>query len=230
MSTLEFDPMIQNEHLRVIDRVVPFFQEFNPRLIHSMKDISPEVASISTLYRKVRDLEKIGLATLQRGKFEIKAGVIFQPIPVLKNLLPSLLSLKRARRFGRSYGDSDIKFAMYKIQNKLLTLDYAAWELTKFQTPRDLFIYVDNMDETVSFLKENGFSEGKRGHIVLLPKIGNFENTTERVYLDSMANGGRSMLDAIAIDLKYGDKLTVKGQFPIEYVMKVQEDMPIEDH
>lgn len=226
---LQVEPSVQNEDLRSIERGFLFAKEFNPRLIHFIKTVSSEKVSTSTIYRHLHVLESIGLAKLQRGKFEIKTGVISQPLHILKKLLPSLIALKKARRFGRSYSDSDIKFAMDKIQDKLITLDYKAWELTEFQTPEDLFIYVDDVDQTSAYLKENGFSEGRRGHIVLLPKIGNFENVIERVYLDSIANGGRSILDAIAIDLQYKDQLTVKGQFLTEDIMKVQEDMPVND-
>lgn len=77
-----------------------------------------------------------------------------------------------------------------------------------------------------TFLKQNKFSEGKNGRVVLLPKIGSFDNEVEQTYFDSIAMGGRSTLDAIAIELVYGDKIRTRGQFPIEYILKVQEDMP----
>jgi hypothetical protein len=56
--------------------------------------------------------------------------------------------------------------------------------------------------------------------------IGDFSNEIERVYLDCIAKGGRSIQDAIAIQLLHGDQLTSKGIFPAEYVLKVQEDLP----
>jgi predicted lactoylglutathione lyase len=111
-----------------------------------------------------------------------------------------------------------------------VTLDFKAWELTKFQEPSDLFVYVDGND-FADYLKESGFSEGTRGHVVLLPISKNIENEIEQVYFDSIAKGGRAVLDAIALELLYPDKIRHKGQFPVEYVTKVQEEMtrlPIE--
>ena len=63
---------------------------------------------------------------------------------------------------------------------------------------------------------------------MVLPRIGNFENEIERVYLDCIAKGGRSIQDAIAIELLYANHLTSRGNFPVEYVLKVQEDLPNE--
>ncbi|HVB95936.1 MAG TPA: hypothetical protein VND41_04970 [Nitrososphaerales archaeon] len=48
----------------------------------------------------------------------------------------------------------------------------------------------------------------------------------EKVYLDCLAFGGRSTLDAIAIELLYGDRLSVKGEFPADLVLKVRDDLP----
>jgi len=59
-----------------------------------------------------------------------------------------------------------------------------------------------------------------------MPKPDMIENEVERVYYDSIAKGGRGVLDAIALELLYPDKIKHKGQFPVESVTKVQEDMP----
>ncbi len=210
-----------------IDSIIPFAQGFSAKPLYSIKNAKSETASTRTVYRRLHDLNSVGLANFRRGVFEIKRGAILQPAPVLKKLIPSLIALKNGRRFGRYYNELDINFAKKQLPEKFLTtLDYAAWELTKFQTPSDFFIYVNDMDKASEFLKNNKFSEGNSGHVVLLPKIGNFINEVERVYLDCIANDGRSLLDAIALELLYGDYLSVKGQFPIEYVKKVQEDMP----
>jgi hypothetical protein len=138
-----------------------------------------------------------------------------------------LQALNQARRFGKSYNQSDINFAMNNIQDKIITLDYRAWELTKFQYPMDLYVYVKDVGRVASYLKENGFSEGQRGHVILLPEIGDFSNEIERVYLDCIAKGGRSMLDAIAIEMLYSDQIHVKGRFTTEDVIKVREDLPV---
>lgn len=209
-----------------IDSVVSFAQGFSTRSIYSIKDTISHTTP-STTYRRLHDLNSLGLANFKRGIFEIKRGVVSQPIPVLKKLIPSLIAFKNARRFGRHYNESDINFVKKRLPGKFLTtLDYAAWELTKFQTPSNFFIYVNDLNSAGDFLKDNGFREGSNGRVILLPKIGEFVNEIERIYLDCIANDGRSILDAISIELLYEDYLTVKGHFPIEYVKKVQEDMP----
>jgi len=91
----------------------------------------------------------------------------------------------------------------------------------------DLYVYVKDVGRIASYLKENGFSEGQRGRIILLPEIGDFSNEIERVYLDCIAKGGRSMLDAIAIEMLYGDQIHVKGRFTTEDVIKVRKDLPV---
>jgi hypothetical protein len=113
------------------------------------------------------------------------------------------------------------------MSEKLVTLDYIAWELTRLQTPLDLYIYVKNMDKVVLFLKKNRFSEGNKGNIVLLPMNGPIFNEIERTYLGCIAKGGRSIYDAIEIELLYGDYLTTKANFSIEDITKMQQELPI---
>jgi len=206
-----------------------FAQELPPRPVYTLKNLKTIDESTKTAHRRIKSLLPLGLATYNRGKFSIKKEVVSQPVNVLKKLIPSLMSLKQARRFGRSYNNADINFVLnHKPESAMVTLDYQAWNMTKFQLPRDLFVYVDDVEKGAEFLKENGFSEGEKGHIVLLPKIGLFENKIERVFLDCLANGGRSVLDAVAIQLLYGNKIDTKARFPIETVIKVQEDLPRE--
>jgi hypothetical protein len=206
---------------------IAFAQALAPKIVYSIKNDAIAVAgSERVAYRRLNSLVSLGLATFNNGQFQINRGAIMQPLYILEKLVPSLTALKHARRFGKSYNDSDIRFCRNVLGNSFTTLDFKAWDLTKFQTPLDLYVYVDDVDGTSSFLKENGFREGKKGHIVLLPKIGDFTNEVQRTYLDSIAKGGRSINDAIAIELLYADKLDIKGQFPIEYVIKVQQDLP----
>lgn len=212
------------------EKEISFAQAFEPRIVYTVKkDAVPIAGSERTAYRRLSILESLGLATFRNGRFQITSRVSRQPPNVLKKILPSLIALKNARRFGRFYNDSDIRFMMKNApEHSFVTLDFKAWDLTKFQTPSDLFIYVNDVEQFSMFLKNKGFSEGKKGHIVLLSKAGDFANEIERVYLDCIAKGGRSTLDAVAIDLLHGDKLSVRGQFPIETITKVQEDMPPE--
>ncbi|MEM3671450.1 MAG: hypothetical protein QW767_06890, partial [Thermoprotei archaeon] len=128
--------------------------------------------------------------------------------------------------FGRTYDESDVKYASMLLKG-MVTLDYRAYELTQFQTPRNFFIYVEDPDEQVKSLRSAGFSEGSKGRVAVMPKEdGDFENEVQRVYLDCLAFGGRSTLDAIAIELLYGDQLAVRGEFPVDLVLKVRDDLP----
>lgn len=215
------------ESIPDVIRAVSFAQEFSDRPVYSIKeDAVPLAGSLFTAYRRLHILESYNLAKLGRNQFEIKTDVVSQPLHVLKKLLPSLIALKNAKRFGKYYTESDIIFARKNIPGQVLTtLDYAAWDITKYQTPSNLYVYVNDLDTTSKFLKEeSGFSEGNNGRVVLLPLVDDFTNKIERVYLDCVANGGRSSLDAIAIELQYGDQLTTRAHFPIEYVKKVQEE------
>lgn len=207
---------------------VQFAQGLSAKPVYTIEEIMTIAGSSRrTAYRRLQTLKSWGIAKSNRGRFIINTAASSQPIAVLQRLLPSLQSLNQARRFGKSYNQSDINFIMNNIQDKIITLDYRAWQLTKFQYPMDLYVYVDDVGRIASHLKQKGFSEGQRGHIVLLPEIGDFSNEIERVYLDCIAKGGRSVLDAIAIELLYGDQISVKGRFTTQDVIKVREDLPV---
>ncbi|NHI04340.1 hypothetical protein DYY67_1198 [Candidatus Nitrosotalea sp. TS] len=223
---------MMNEN-NLIEKVAPgllFAQGLDPRPVYRIKQHGVKTAgSEKTAYRRIQSLVQFGLATFHRGQFSIKKEVVSQPLDVIEKMLPSLLALKQARRFGRSYNRADINFALaHKLESSLVTLDFQTWSLTKFQFPNDLYVYVDDVESNAKLLKDSGFSEGDRGHVVLLPKIGSFENEIERIYLDCIANGGRSVLDAVALQLLYPEQIAVKGRFPVEVVAKVQGDMPSE--
>jgi hypothetical protein len=143
----------------------------------------------------------------------------------MRHLLPTLKALKQARTFGKYYNESDVRIAR-NIIDGFVTLDYKAYELTNYQTPARLFIYVDDIQRSAEILRKHGFSEGTKGKVILLPRIGDFTNPIQRVYLDCIAYGGRSTQDAVAIELLYGSRLKIKGYFPVELINKVQEDMP----
>jgi hypothetical protein len=203
-----------------------FAQRLDSKPVYTIKDAISIAGSARTAYRRLNDLKALGLAKYKRGSFILKSNVVSQPTNVIEKLLPSLIALSRARRFGRNYNDSDIRFAMNNVLDKFVTLDYKTYELTRFQTPLDLCIYVRDVDKVADFLKKKGFKEGKNGHVILLPKVGAFSNAIERVYLDCIANGERSTMDAIAIELLYEDRLSTRGLFPVQQVKKVQEDLP----
>jgi len=195
-------------------------------LIHSTRELAATVGSIPTAQRYAKLLDNLGFITiLGRGHFEVRSS-LFQPYSLWPYLIPSLQSLKRARYFGRSYNESDVHFARKKFSEAVVTLDYRAYELTGLQTPEKLFLYVGDQDSAANALKSNDFSEGPRGKIAILPRVGEFfDNGIQRVYLDSLAAGGRNLLDAVAIEFCYPDKLQVKGLFQVDLVEKVREDL-----
>ena len=218
------------EYTSVLEKAknaIRFAQELPPSPIYDLKNLGNTVnVSSKTIKRRLVHLEELGLANYNRGKFTIKREVISQPYTVLQNIIPSLMSLKKARRFGKYYKSTDVNFMKKHLpKGSIITLDYKAHELTKFQIPLDLYVYVDNVEKTSKLLKSHGFREGKRGNIVLLPKIGSFENLIERVFLDCVADGGRSFLDAAAIMLTYKDMVKTRVRFTGDTILKVQEDM-----
>jgi hypothetical protein len=200
-------------------------QKLPPKPVYRMKEITKTLGSRATAYRTISALQKLGFAVpIKRGYLELRDS-IFQPLRIWSDLLPSLEALKQARRFGRKYDQADINYARNNIQG-FTTLDYGAFELTHFQIPRTLFVYVNDMEEAARKLKEDGFSEGAKGRVVLLPMANPTDANVQRLYLDSIAAGGRNLLDAIAIEILHGSELTVKGEFPVDLVEKVREDLP----
>lgn len=212
---------------RKILNAVLFAQSLDRKPVYTLEDAISVAGSIRTAYRRLNALESLGLAKYEHGNFILKTNVISQPASVLQRLVPSLVALNKARKFGRNYNESDIRFVLENIQNRFVTLDYKAYELTKYQTPLNLQMYIQDIDGTASFLKKNGFKEGQKGHIILLPEIGDFTNEIERVYLDCIANGERSTWDAIAIELLHEEKLSIRGLFSVQEIRKVEGDMPL---
>lgn len=201
-------------------------QSLPPKPVYSVKDMASLAGSLPTAYRKLQELEEMGIVErVKRGYFILKECVM-QPIPIIEHLTPSLRALKEGRSFGKYYREIDVRVAQ-KLLDGFVTLDYRAYELTRFQTPSTFYIYVDSIDHAAKSLRESGFSEGTKGQVVLLPKYGDFSNAIQRVYLDCIAKGGRSLLDAIAIAILYPDELKIKGHFSVDLVEKVREELPI---
>jgi hypothetical protein len=202
-------------------------QALGQKPVYRASELFGPAGSRATAYRFIRRLQELGLAaeTQRRGHFTVRSSA-FQPYQTLVQLLPSLRALKQARYFGRAYDESDVNYARRSLRG-MATLDYRAYELTRFQTPHTFFVYAEDPDQQAKSLRSAGFSEGSKGRVAILPKEGGtFENEIQRVYLDCLAFGGRSTLDAIAIELLYGDRLSVRGEFPTDLVLKVREDLP----
>lgn len=201
-------------------------QELGERPVYPMEDLVRITGSRATAYRILGDLRRLGFALeLRRGYFFLRSS-FFQPFYMWQHLVPSLKSLTLARRFGRSYNEGEVGAAL-RILKGTTTLDYRAYELTAFQRPYSFFTYVDDLDLASAALRHQGFWEGTRGRVVIMPRIGSLRNEVQRVYLDCIAYGGRSTLDAIAIEMLHGGDLDprVRGVFRLDDVLKVKEGL-----
>jgi len=201
-------------------------QTIGQRPVYHMNDLSKITGSRATAYRIFSTLREAGFAEhVREGYFTLRSS-LFQPFNLWQNLLPSLQALKQARFFGLSYNENDVRLAR-QILKGIVTLDYRAYEITKLQSPHLFSIYVDNPDQAANKLKECKFSEGKKGRVVIMPQTGEFGSEIQRVYLDCIAYGGRSLLDAIAIEILHNEDLdpNIRGTFKAEDVLKVREQL-----
>ena len=205
---------------------VAVVQRLGEKPVFTPDDLLGVTGSRATAYRTLVKLTDAGFAyQLKAGRFAIRAS-FFQPYYLWERLDPSLAALKGVRYFGRSYNAADAKVAR-KVLDGTVTLDYRAYELTGLQEPYQLFVYVDDVDSAAKTLRQAGFWEGTRGRVALLPRIGPFRNEVQRVYVDCLAYGGRSTLDALAIELLHGDRLDqgARGTFRLEDVLKVRDEL-----
>ncbi len=198
-------------------------QTIGEKPLYHMSDFGK---SRATAYRLLTELRDLGFAEKVRGSYFTIRSSLFQPFNLWPHLLPSLQALKQARFFGISYNENDVRTARQLIDGEV-TLDYRAYELTKLQAPRLFSIYVNDTDHAARTLKKHDFSEGTRGRVAIMPRTGSFENEIQRVYFDCIAQGGRSLLDAIAIEVLYDERLDshTRGAFKAEEVLKVREDL-----
>ena len=201
-------------------------QAIGEKPVYRIDDLLQIAGSRATAYRTLSELRQAGFAEqAKEGYFTIRSS-LFQPYYLWEHLRPSLDGLRQARYYGRSYNENDIRVARQVLAGTL-TLDYRAYELTGLQEPYLLFMYVDDLDSASDILREHRFWEGKRGRVAILPRTRSLRNELQRVYLDCIAYGGRSTLDAIAIEILFGEKLDpkIRGVFRLEDVLKVKEEL-----
>ncbi len=201
-------------------------QTIGEKPVYHINDLIKVTGSRATAYRILHELRELGFAEqVKEGYFTVRSS-LFQPFNLWPDLLPSLQAMKQARLFGLSYNENDIRIAR-QILGGMITLDYRAYELTGLQVPHLFSIYVENVDQAARTLREHRFSEGRRGRVAIMPRIGKLEGEIQRAYLDCIAYGGRSLLDAIAIEILHGETLDphVRGTFKAEDVLKVRDEL-----
>lgn len=221
--------MSDTMHLELQNYVdaIMFAQGLPHKPVHVLNDLSDKMGmSVRTVRRRIKKLEELGLAKYDRGIFSVKYEVVSQPKSALNMLYSSFIALKKARRFGKFYRETDVNFVKKNLpKNSLVTLDYKAYELTRYQTPLYFYVYVDNIEKFSLFFKKNGFKEGRNGKIILLPKIGSFADETRRVFLDCVAHGGRSFNDAAALSLSGSSIKNTHVRFTIDTIQKIMKDI-----
>ncbi len=184
--------------------------------------------SKQTAYRYLTQLQQNGFViAFHRGAFSLRDSV-FLPTMIIPHILPSLHALRQARKFRLRNGKPGIPNARKLLREAggLPTLDYAAYEITAYQTPDIFYFYPDSFERAVRVLRQNGYVESSKGKVVLLPRIGDFSEPILRVFYDSLAIGGRGILDAIAISRKHPEKTKSSGylDFLLALARKVEQD------
>lgn len=201
---------------------VSLIQRIKPRMVIDTRSLVKVVGSKATLARALRLLESHGFIRGRTKGWVAFIDALWQPTYVIESILPSLKAFKRVAPIKCSR-------RVFRIWRYLsATLDWKAWELTGYQTPRTLYIYADSIEEVMRTLRATDQTKpSNTGEelVYILPKVGEFHNPVERTYLDCIAQGGRSWLDAVAIELLYPHMLSVKASFPVDLVSKVLEDL-----
>jgi DNA-binding transcriptional ArsR family regulator len=185
--------------------------------------------SKKTAYRHLQQLKRMGFVIASHeGVFTLRDSV-FLPPSVIPKILPSLLAISQERKFRLRNGDPGIERARHLLMalEGFPTLDYAAYELTGYQTPITFYFYPDSLEQAIKVLRENGYVESPRGSVILLPKTGDFSDPIQRVFYDSLAVGGRGILDAIAIARKFPKETGSTGYLYslLNMALKVEQDI-----
>ena len=185
--------------------------------------------SKKTAYRHLQALKRLGFVVSSHdGVFTLRDSA-FLPISVISKILPSLLAISQGRKFRLRNGDPGTERARKLLMDLggFPTLDYAAYELTNYQTPAVFYFYPNSLEQAINLLRKNAYVESPRGSVILLPKIGDFSNNVQRVFYDCLAVGGRGILDAIAISRKFPNetKSTNYLYSLLSLALKVEQDM-----
>jgi hypothetical protein len=201
-----------------------------PKSAYTLDDLALALGrSRKTAYRYLQQLRRMGFVTAFRGGVFTLRDSIFLPISVIPKILPSLHAISQQRKFRLRNGERGIERARRLLMalGGSPTLDYAAYELTGYQTPIAFYFYPDSLEDAIKVLRENGYVESPRGSVILLPKIGDFSNQIQRVFYDSLAAGGRGTLDAIAIARRFPKETESTGYLHslLNMASKVEQDV-----
>lgn len=198
--------------------------------VYTINELAVDLGrSKKTAYRHLQALKRLGFVVSSHdGAFMLRDST-FLPISVIPKILPSLLAISQGRRFRLRNGRPGIERARTLLAELrgFPTLDHAAYELTKYQTPMTFYFYPDSMEQAINLLRENGYVESTRGSVVLLPKIGDFSNRIQRIFYDSLAVGGRGIIDAIAISRKFPNETRSTDYLHslLGLTLKVEQDL-----
>ena len=214
--------------IREYDDAIAFARLLPRRLVHIFRDM-PSVAGVSeaTARRRVDELVEMGLAERRNDSFMVRHDAVCHPIEALNTIRSSLFARMRARCFARRRNDSDITFVRRHLPpGSFITLDYPLARLTGYQTAWDYHVCVDDPDALASLLEENGFREDDLGRVVIMPKIGQFDNKKGRLFLDCLAEGGRGYYDGMALLMLHADSPPASAAFDANDMNDVLRNLP----
>jgi len=196
------------------------------RTLHSLVG-----APISTMYRKIGELEERGWVNVRDGevslsekavlllnqKFEVAVGVIHVEHQMLNRTL-----LKAYQFEGwENQIKSVIEISESKGLDYAVASETAAYLYTRYQTPSSCVMYIREKDKKVwtQLLREKGYREaieGELADVVLLP-VRSLPQTVnvngvwcvspKRVFLEGLSQMGRGLLDSLAISKTLGEKI-----------------------
>ena len=217
-----------SDTVRKYEEAAAFVRLLPRHLSYRFRDMPSTVGvSEATARGMVDELAKVGLAERRNGYFWVRDDILCHPIEALKAIRPSLLALSRARRFARRRNGSDLTFARRHLPpGSFVTIDYPLARLTDYQTAWNYYVCVDDPDAFASLLEDNGFQEDKLGRVVVVPKIGRFDNKKERLVLDCLADGGRGYCDAIALLILRLRSSPVRAAFTTNEMNDVLRNLP----
>ena len=200
--------------------------------LQSIRGLSSLVGvPMSTMYRKIRELEQRGwirvrnravsltekAVFLLKQKFELVVGVISVEYQMLDKIL-----LKGDRSNGWEHQvEALVELSKSKGLDYAIAAETAAYLYTGYQTPSACVAYISERDKKIWIpsLRERGYkqtSEGKMADIVLfsvrsIPRTISVKGvqcvSRIRVFLEGLSIMGRGLLDSLVISKSLGERI-----------------------